>query len=363
MDISLIDPNFKLSTVTEPDVEWHEITEPAFSLHGVFYDESRDQYYRMPYEIAATVSEGVRHLNGMSSGGRVRFSTNSPYVAVQCIAPAYFPMNHMPLTGSHGLSLYADGVYYSMYAPNTEIVIKAAQAGAKSFAFDGLRRIPQDGSLKTCTLYFPLYGGVRKLLIGLKKGCKLQAAPAYKQEKPVVFYGSSITQGGCASHAGNDYAGFLSQWLNFDYINLGFSGNGKAEPQMNDYLAELDASVYVLDYDYNATNAEYLAKTHYPLYERILKSRPNTPIVFLTNSDGAYYPEEAKKRREIIYATYQKAKEQGDRNVWYVSGEKMFDGKEKWSCAVDTCHPNDLGFFRIAEAVEPALKEALNRVE
>lgn len=361
LDISQIDTNFKLTTIKEQNVEWHEVTEKEFSLHGVVFDELTHEFIRMPVDAAKAVSGNVRWLSRMTAGGRLRFATDSPYIAVQCVAPCIGPMNHMPLTGSHGLALFVDGVYRSMYTPDYGVITRAIEGKSDVFAFDGLRETNVSG-MQDCMLCFPLYGGVSSLRIGIKKGSSLGLAKEYTYNEPLCFYGSSITQGGCASYPGSDYVGLLSQWLDFDYINLGFSGNGKAEPNMCEYLANLHSSVYVLDYDYNAPNAEYLRNTHYPLYERVRKSNPNAPIVFMSKPDFDYDPESAE-RRDIILKTYEKAKAQGDNLVWFIDGEKMYGDFEKNACTVDTCHPTNLGFYRMAKYIAPVLKEILEKLE
>ena len=361
MDIQSVDPNFKLSSITREDVEWHDATEAVFSLHGVFFDEPTHEFIRMPVEIAKSVSGDVRWLSRMTAGGRLRFNTDSPFVAVQCVAPCIAPMNHMPLTGSHGFALFVNGVYRSMYSPDYGVIMRAIEGKSDVFAFEGLRETCGEGK-QECMLCFPLYGGVSSLKIGIKKGSSLGVAKNYTYPKPLSFYGSSITQGGCASYAGSDYVGLLSQWLDFDYVNLGFSGNGKAEPNMCAYLADLHSSVYVLDYDYNAPNAEYLQKTHYPLYETIRKKNKNAPIVFMSKPDFDYDPE-SDKRRAIIYETYCKAKAQGDNLVWFIDGEKMYGDIEKNACTVDTCHPTNLGFYRMAKYIAPVLKKLLELLD
>ncbi len=361
MDISAIDANFCLKKATAPDVEWHEVTESAFSLHGVFYEEKAQVFVRMSQEAAAAVSGNVRWLSRMTAGGRLRFATDSPYVAVQCVAPCIEPMNHMPLTGSHGFALFVNGVYRSMYSPDYSVIMRAIENRSEYFAFDGLRETCAAG-ISECMLCFPLYGGVSLLKIGIKKGCKLQSAKPYAYKDKIAFYGSSITQGGCASYAGSDYINLLSQWLNFDYVNLGFSGSGKAEREMCEYLANLHAAAYVLDYDYNAPDAAYLAKTHYPLYESVRNKNSGAPIVFVCKPDFDYDAESAA-RREIIYGTYCRAKAQGDSLVWFIDGEQMFGSFERNACTVDTCHPTNLGFYRMAKTIVPVLRDVLKRLK
>ena len=116
----------------------------------------------------------------------------------------------------------------------------------------------------------------------------------------------------------------------------------------------------VLDYDFNAPNIEWLERTHYPLYERIRAAQPNVPIVFMTRPNFLYDPKACKPRREVIYNNYLKAKSLGDKNVWFINGESLL-GKKDWDmCTVDNCHPNDLGFYRMAKKVYPVLKKILS---
>lgn len=214
--------------------------------------------------------------------------------------------------------------------------------------------------LRNIEIYTPLYNCVYEVFVGLKEGSVLLPAKEYLNDLPVVFYGSSITQGGCASHPGNDYVSILCRKLNVDYVNLGFSGNAKGEPLMAEYLSALKAEIMVLDYDFNAPNIEWLERTHYPLYERIRAAQPNVPIVFMTRPNFLYDPKACKPRREVIYNNYLKAKALGDENVWFINGESLL-GKKDWDmCTVDNCHPNDLGFYRMAKKVYPVLKKILS---
>ena len=298
MNIEKIDKAFEIKTIEETDVEWFEIPQNPFSLHGVFYDEKEEYFRRMPMEIAEEVNRGVAWGSRVSAGGRVRFITNSPYVAVKCVQDDMPAMWNMPWIGSCGFSVYAGSEFRGIIStrPNAVNVVDA------KFAFEGILHLPTL-SLEEITIHMPLYNRVRKLYIGLKKGSVVQEPKPYAYQKPVVFYGSSITQGGCASHPGNDYQSFLSRALNFDFVNLGFSGNARAEETMCNYLAALDSSVFVLDYDHNAPNVEHLQNTHYNLYETVRKTNPKTPIVLISAPDFDVNKSERAQRRSVIYQT------------------------------------------------------------
>ena len=357
MDITKIDNNFKIHSITETDIEWFDASDKMFCLHGLFYCKNEGRFRRLPFEVAKATSEGVANLSMHTAGGRLRFCTNSPYVAIKCFTDAGSVMSHMPILGSHGFSLYTYGVFAGMYAPTIQQYNQAVCNNC-DLEFDGLRYvIGNEGAVE---LYFPLYNGVKKLFIGLKRGSVVFKAEDYKISKPLLFYGSSITQGGCASRPGNDYISFLARKLNFDFINLGFSGCAKAEPAIAEYIAKQKVSVFVLDYDYNAPNADYLKQTHYPLYKKIRDKNPFVPIVLISKPnffEGGV--EDSVVRRAVILQTYNKAKSEGDNNIYFIDGKTLFGSDCRDSCTVDNCHPNDLGFYRMATAIEPVLKEVL----
>jgi len=362
MDITAIDKNFKLPEITEMDVEWINATDPRIALYGVYYSEEEGEaaYRRMSQKVANSISDGVSILSKNTSGGRLRLVTDSPYFAIKCMVADFGMWQHMTVVTASGFSLYTDGKFQNMYAP-TEVSKKAVKDGR--FAYNGIRYF-QEKKERELELYFPLYNAVYELYIGIKKGSTIKPAPKYAYEKPMLFYGSSITQGGCASRPGNDYAGYLERWLNTDYINLGFSGSGKAEPIMVEYLSEVDASVYVLDYDHNAPTAEYLEETHYPLYKAIREKHKNAPIVCISRPDFENGGETINSpRRNVVKATVEKATQFGDKNVYFIDGETLFGEEDRDSCTVDGCHPNDLGFYRMAKTIYPVLKEALEKTK
>ncbi len=283
----------------------------------------------------------------------MRFKTDSPYIAIRAEVAKSKPTGNLGMTAMSAFSIYYNNTFQAFKGPDIDEFI---QAEGDWYWTEGIYYARQQG-VQDIDIYFPSYNSVKMLYIGVKQGATLEKADEYPNKKPVVFYGSSITQGGCACHSGNDYVSMLSRWLNFDYINLGFSGNAKAEQKMAEYIADLDMSVFVYDYDHNAPKIEYLQATHAPMYEMIRKKHPNLPIIILSAPDFQYAAAGYAKRREIIYDTYKQAKERGD-NVEFVDGEAMF-GDEWEMCTVDGCHPNDLEFYKMAKAVAPVLVEKI----
>ena len=356
MDIAKIDENFKTVRIKEQDVVWKNALEQPFSLHGIYCDKQEKCYRRIPHDVAKSVSAGVEILSTNTAGGRLRFKTDSPYIAIRSEIANCKPTANLGLTGMTAFSIYANNAFQAFTGPEHDEAVAVKDAW---YYTDGIFHFREQG-MRCVDVYFPSYNNVKSLYIGLKYGAKIERADKYPNDKPVVFYGSSITQGGCASHSGNDYASMLSRWLNFDYINLGFSGTARAEREIAEYIASLDMSVFVYDYDYNAPyteHFEHLRATHATMYDIIRKKHPDLPIIMLSKPNFAYNREASAKRRAIIYDTYCRAKARGEK-VAFIDGETLF-GDDWELCPVDATHPNDFGFYKMAKAVEPILRKML----
>ena len=357
MNIQDFDKNFATPETAEKDVCWYDANSYPFSLHGIYYDDQEEKYKRMPSSVAKTVNNGVLYGSNYTVGGRIRFITDSPYVAVKCSMPAENILARMPIFGSHSFALYVDNQFSNcFYMENKDI----EKAKPNLLAFSRSLRFDEFNKKRTIDICFPIYNGVNKLFIGIKEGCKLLPAKEYKHKKPIIFYGSSITQGGCVSHAGNEYTALLSRWLDSDYINLGFSGSAKAEPTMVDYLAGLKASVFVLDYDHNAPTEEHLKATYPNLYKTIRAKSPNTPILMIS-SPNCEYMYHGVERKQLIKDYYEEFKASGDNNVYFIEGRTLFGEEDRDVCTVDCVHPNDLGFYRMAKTIYPVLDKILNK--
>ena len=194
------------------------------------------------------------------------------------------------------------------------------------------------------------YNDVVSLEIDLREGSVLTGGVMYADIKPVVYYGSSITQGSCASGPGNAYQNIISALRNIDHINLGFSGSARGEDAIVDYMAGLDMSVFVCDYDHNAPTAEHLEAIHEKLYRKIREKNPDLPIIFITKPD-ILNTRDAAHRREIIYKSYRKAYAENSRRTTYIDGSSLFPAAYRDYCTVDACHPNDIGFLCMAEVI------------
>jgi len=348
MDISLVDKNFKIETnISRPGLSFVSALDSRFSLHGVFHDGER--FLRLPREVAERTSAGVAALNGHTAGGRIRFVTDSPYVVIKAFIPEPAIMMHMAYTGQAGIDVYLKKGGVEKYRAS----IIPAYKSEPNLSYEGALDLGEGE--KELTLNMPLYQCVSQIYIGLSEGSVTRPAPKYRVDKPIVYYGSSITQGGCASRPGMSYQAILSRMLDADHINLGFSGNAHGELTMAEYIGTLDMSVFVLDYDHNAPTPERLQRTHKPFFDAFRRLQPNTPVLML----GA--PNEIANREEryqIIKNTFDCAGASADQNVYFIDGRELMSicGQDG---TVDGCHPTDLGFFMMAERIYPVLNKIL----
>lgn len=355
MDIAKIDENFSVSeTIYRDGMKFYDVTEKPFKIYGLIKpDENCGMFKRMPPEIAEKVSESVRDLNVNTAGGRVRFKTNSPYIAIHAEFPYAGRMTHFAITGSVGFDLYneVDGVerYAGTFIPPwSDTPLKEYES-----------IIDLGEGTHSVTINFPLYSAVSKLYIGLDEKSDIFEHDEYKHAEPVVYYGSSITQGGCASRPGMNYESIISRDLDTDYVNLGFSGSAKAEDAIAEYISGLKMSVFVYDYDHNAPSAEYLRNTHKKMFDKIRSVQPDLPIVIMSapvidNADAKW-----TERKGIVRDTYREAVDAGDKNVYFIDGATLLLPYAKYDGTVDGCHPTDLGFTCMAKNVEKVLEKIL----
>ena len=353
-DIGEIDENLKVSgEICEPDLQWYDCRQAPFQLYGL-YRPQEGTFKRLPDQVAAETSEGVAALYQNTAGGRLRFSTTSNYVAIRAEMPAICRFSHMPLCGTSGFDLYLEedgkSSFVNIFRPPIDM-----ENGYQAICY-----FP-DNRKRSLTINFPLYNDVDNLWIGLQKDAFVGEGPAYRLQKPVLYYGSSITQGGCATRPGNSYEAILSRRFNWDYLNFGFSGNARAEAGLIRYLASLDSSVFVCDYDHNAPTVEHLEETHLQMYEIIREAKPDLPIILVSKPNFDPDSREDALRRNVIVTTYQRALVNGDQQIYFVDGQSLFQGYERDCCTVDTVHPNDLGFVRMAEALGIVLEKLINQ--
>lgn len=340
-----IDKNFSAETPVFNGMKGYDVRNAPFSLFGIRLCEKG--YCRMDEKTAQSVNEFISELNYHTSGGRLRFTTTSERIIISVDLGELCHMNHMPLSGSSSFDLYVNGKYMSVFrAPGTE-----------DYKKPWISQMLLPKGKKDILINFPLYNKVRSLYVYLEKDAFVGECEPYEDKQPIVFYGSSITHGGCASHPGNAYPNMISRALNRDFINLGFSGNCKAEYEMCEYIGSLPMSLFVYDYDYNAPTPEFLEATHERFFRQFRKLKPDVPVLLLSAADNFFGEEIMTKRREIIKKTYNNALSSGDANVYFIDGREFYKDYGLDFCTVDCVHPNDLGFFGFYKVISQFIKE------
>lgn len=326
---------------------FHSCTQPPFSIHGLLGRREPGAFWRLPDEVIDTVSESVSQIARRASGARVRFRTNSRRIVFRMGLKTLEVAQCMPLSGSAGADVFLGTGARSRYAA----LIAPEHYGSRTVE----SVLETDGSLEQVTVNLPRNEALDFLEIGVEDGAELLAPLPYRYRQPVVFYGSSITEGGAASRPGNAYTSLVCRNLDSDYINLGFARSAKGEQEMARFIAGLSMSVFVLDYDHNAPTPEFLRKTHRPFFQVVREAQPQLPILMLSRPNFFRNPEDAALRRQIIRETYEAARRQGDDRVYFLDGESLLPGPSPSNCTVDGIHPNDAGFMYMAQVIQPVL--------
>lgn len=319
-------------------------------------EELSGTYERLPPRAEKSVRKALWDLSRNSAGLSVRFKTDSPRITVKYAVEGAMSMPHMPATGVSGVDMYrysADGTpefCYGSYAFGDTVTYTYANIG--------------DGKEALYQLNLPLFNTISSLEIGTPESSSFTLLPR-RDEKPVVVYGTSIAHGACSSRPGMAWANIVGRELDMPLINLGFSGNGRLEPEMIDLLNELDAAVYVLDCMPNLTQ-----KTQEEVTELVLnavgkiRSKSNTPILLVEHAGYSDAPTNASQLEMYTRLNrgqriaFDKLMNEGTPNLYYLTHDEIGFTPDSW---VDYVHPSDLGAQKQADAVVPRLKAILNK--
>ena len=330
-----------------------------FTIRGLAWlEENGGNFSRLPLRAKGVVREPVWNLAQCPASARVAFRSDTTRLAVRAANPDAGLMMHMPATGSRGLALYCGGP--QRMRPWGTAIPQQDDVSYETTFFTGLKK-----EVREFRLYLPLYKGLHSLAIGLDRGARILRPSPPTLPRPLVFYGTSITQGGCASTAGTDFVSAVGRMLNLDVVNLGFSGNGKGEPELAALIREIDAALYVLDYVANVTPARL--RWTLPRFVRVLREkRPRTPILLVTNICYARYdysPEVRRvieAKRDIMMDYYVRARKRGDRDLHLADGFGLVrlgdDG-----ATVDGVHLTDHGFRLMADGLAPIIERIILR--
>jgi len=338
-------------------VQWLAATDARLAVRGLWwYEQNGRSFCRLPVQAQGQVRDAVWALAQCPAGANLCFRSDTTRMHVRAKLQERVPFAHMPTSGHSGLALYAGAPYNMRPAGVAFPEVDALEFEREIFS-------GRSASMRDYALYLPLYNGLEMLELGVSRGACLAPPSPLAHDQPVVFYGTSITQGGCAHNPGADFVSILGRMLNLETINLGFSGNGRGEPEMARLVAQINARLYVLDYVANA-DAARLRHT-LPRFVRILRAaHPQTPIALLSRvvftedclaAEGMRRHEEL---RDIVMRGYLRARRAGDRNLHFIDGNALipFGADLAYS---DGAHPSNVGFQMMAQGLAPQLRRIL----
>lgn len=322
--------------------------EKPLKVFGVPFFEEKKKFERLPKEVREKVPI-LDFLGRRCPGARVGFRTNAEEFTVRVTLRGLTPDIAMSIYSCQSVSVMIGERNNSSFAG----LVYPPDYNTKTFE----KSFKKSNGMEEVTLWLVRNEEIENVEVIFPDEAEVIEPTPYKYEK-VLYYGSSITEGGCTASTTNTYTAILSRWLDMDYYNFGFAGSAKGELEIADYITTIDKAAFVFDYDHNAPTAEYLKNTHEPFFRHIREKEPTIPILMLSRPNFDY-SEDGNERRNIIKCTYENALKNGDKNVYFIDGESFFGDKDRHLCTIDTIHPNDLGSYRMAEVILPVMKKML----
>jgi len=345
--------------IAEPnDVIFRDGGDKVFTVDGLYwFAENGGSYCRLPVKSLDKMTPWVKWLSYNPSGARIRFKTDSTSLQLKIKHgtgnagnKSNLSMYHMCSVGASGIDLYEGPVgdmdFWAITGPTDQ------ENFYSHTYFTGIEK-----KMREFTLYLPVYNNLEALEIGLDKDAQIAPPSKYRLDKPIVFYGTSITQSGCPCRGSNGFVPVVGRQLGVNVINLGFSGSGCSEPEMAEVIAEIDAACYVIDSVANM-DPKTMAERYDNFIKIIRKSWPEKPIVLMTkihyaseNIEGSDY---LKSINQMVLDSYNKFKADGDKNIYFFDSAKVI-GEKGDHPSVDGVHLSDLGFKMLADELSPYL--------
>ena len=352
-EIARFDPNMAVKSAGIANgVKW--IDGKCLPIEGRVFTDVEHYYDRLSANVTKNVNGGVRSMKHHTAGMQFRFRTDSRKLTFKWMPyRSNLAMDHMPSTGVSGIDVYRFDTEKGRW-----LYVKTGRiTNAKKGGFLAIDWTPGTA----CLVNLPLYNGVRSFTLGIDQTAKIEALGPRKSgvDKPVVFYGTSITHGGCCSRPGLAFPSILGRDLDVPIVNLGFSGSGQGELEMSEHLAKIDASCYVLDCVWNMP-AE-LMEARYEKFVRNLRARrPNVPIIIAEGCDVYCNTAQSKGirgRSKYVKPLYEKLLKEGWKDLHFLPAEEQLG--DDFEGTVDGVHPNDLGMMSMARAFGKAVRKAL----
>lgn len=314
--------------------DFESIKENDVTFYNLNNDYLLGQAFRNDFKRLENihVSDNVDILKKHPSGLNIIFQTDSKNIKLKAklAGPAY--MSHMTSVGTIGFSLYVLNKDKWAFLGATKVLNKEYTANMIS---------NMDKKMRTYRIYFPLYQELIDAYVGVDEKAKFEFVKPKMDN--LVIYGTSISQGGCATRPGMDYGAILGRLLNLNVINLGFSGSCKIEEVMTDEINKIDKKYLILELESNSPSYEHM-KTHLTYMLENLKDKDKFDIYLISHfADTEVLVNKNLKRYREGFRQLQASFPY----VKFIDGEKLTKSLG-YEGTVDGVHMTDLGFYDLA---------------
>lgn len=342
-DIKKIDKNMDFPKKVNGDIEYYPLSSENFYVIGLDDIENFTKFsYEETQEQISKLSNGMQWGNACTAGGQVHFQTNSDKIYIRALLTGKPCMDNLGALAQCGfdLYLYDNKTYRYEFYGITRLSVQEDSINTQIASFN-------NSESKSIIINLPLYCGIKNLSIGVRAGCYIKKSTTFDLQKKILFYGTSITQGASSSRSGLCLTNMVSRELGIPALNFGFSGSAMGEAEVLELISRRKADIYVIDYEANAYDLIYTTLAEG--IRRIRKENKDSKIIIcsmlpqLADKVDDKVRKSRDKRRKYIRQFVINCKEEGDDNIYFLDGLKIW-GKNYLDCLMDGCHPNDIGF-------------------
>lgn len=354
-DIEKIDCYMRRAKIDPENLKWYDPKDGIVEVLGLYWFNEEKRYNRFPESMESKTREQLVQLATCTAGGQIRFRTDSKRVIISATNTSAQSYATMAEAGRRGFDLYTGD-------PGQEVFWNTALPVSGELTYAANLFEVQEQKMRSFTINLPLYCGVEEILIGIDDETELLPPLPLPVTSPVVIYGTSITQGGCASRPGTAFTNRLSRKLQCEFLNFGFSGQGKNDLEIAELLSTIkDPALFIIDSEANSVSVEHTIKS-VPQFIDILRSKhPQVPILIVTKvTYGPRYGVEIPSLKKAFHKIYLDRVAAGDKNIFFVDGSTFWE-KDYWENTIDGAHPTDAGFMFMAEKLEPVLRDLLTQ--
>ena len=351
------DPAMAYVAAPLPPARWSSCDEAPFELEGFVFRKAGEPLRRLPVSRPeCAFSEAVDVYADQSAGGVLRFRSDTPFITLRATVTCHNNSADIMSIGRSGFDLYMDGTFAAVTRKNYD------ELTFPTHSFAAVLTLPPETERKMheFELYFPLYARVDFFEIGVAPEARVEPPRPRRNPRPVVFYGTSIIHGCCASRPGLAETAQLARMLDRPVLNFGFAGSAKGEPEVAETLAKVETpALFLLDYDANV-DLDQLEQTLPHFTDILRRHHPTVPIVTISQlripAERAANSAGRLRRSAIHRANCERCRAMGDEAVCFLDGFDLL-GESFAECFVDAVHPNDIGFLRVSEKLSAFLRE------